>query len=297
MNLNLEDDKKAYVISVISTKGGVGKTTLAANLGSLLADLGWRVLLIDADVQPSLSRYFAVEHRAPYGLTELVKNGGRIEPMFVSTTDRPNLDLVVSDDPDGILQNWLKGQDDTIFIMKRVVGSPFVNENYNVVIIDTQGAAGQLQKSASMAADTMLSPVNPTIISAREFGSGTISMLEGLNKNADMGLRPGILKALIYGTDRSKDCQMMADAIRTDFRNTHKVQVLNTVIPSCVAFRSAATIQTPAYEYELTERKKQQRTAYNALHELVWELFSNFRDIYYDEARPATAGVEGGDAQ
>ncbi len=42
--------------AVISTKGGVGKTTRTANLGALLADLGLRVLLIDADVQPSLSK-------------------------------------------------------------------------------------------------------------------------------------------------------------------------------------------------------------------------------------------------
>jgi cellulose biosynthesis protein BcsQ len=111
-------------------------------------------------------------------------------------------------------------------------------------------------------------------------------MLEDLNRNADMGHRPGILKALIYGTDRSKDCQLMADTIRQSFRNTHKVQILNTVIPSCVAFRAAATSLMPAYEYELANRNKA-KPAYNALHELVWELFSNFRDIYYDEARPA----------
>ena len=45
-----------FTITVVSTKGGVGKTTLAANLGGLLRDIGLRVLLIDADVQPSLTR-------------------------------------------------------------------------------------------------------------------------------------------------------------------------------------------------------------------------------------------------
>ncbi|MBS0468290.1 MAG: ParA family protein [Proteobacteria bacterium] len=39
------------VIGVLATKGGVGKTTIAANLGGLLADIGYRVLLIDADAQ------------------------------------------------------------------------------------------------------------------------------------------------------------------------------------------------------------------------------------------------------
>ena len=37
--------------TVTSTKGGVGKTTLTANLGALLADMGLRILLVDADVQ------------------------------------------------------------------------------------------------------------------------------------------------------------------------------------------------------------------------------------------------------
>jgi len=58
-------------VTVCSTKGGVGKTTLTANLGGLLADLGARVLLVDADVQPTLSSYFPVERRSPAGLQGL----------------------------------------------------------------------------------------------------------------------------------------------------------------------------------------------------------------------------------
>lgn len=44
-------------IVILSTKGGVGKTTLTANLGALLADLGLKVLIIDTDTQPSLSKH------------------------------------------------------------------------------------------------------------------------------------------------------------------------------------------------------------------------------------------------
>ena len=40
-----------YTIGIVSTKGGAGKTTLAANLGAILADFGWRVLLINTDPQ------------------------------------------------------------------------------------------------------------------------------------------------------------------------------------------------------------------------------------------------------
>ena len=64
-----------FVFGVVATKGGVRKTTIAANLGGLLADIGYRVLLIDADVQPSLSRYFALSHQAEHGLTRMVMMG------------------------------------------------------------------------------------------------------------------------------------------------------------------------------------------------------------------------------
>lgn len=43
-------------IAVVSTKGGVAKTTLAANLAGLLADMGLRVLMVDADIQTSLTK-------------------------------------------------------------------------------------------------------------------------------------------------------------------------------------------------------------------------------------------------
>ncbi len=46
------------ILSAAATKGGVGKTTLIANVSAVLADIGLRVLMIDCDVQPSLSKYY-----------------------------------------------------------------------------------------------------------------------------------------------------------------------------------------------------------------------------------------------
>ena len=74
------------VITIVATKGGVGKTTLDANLGALLADMGVRVLLIDADVQPSLTRYYPIRDRMEFGLTEIIKRGV-IAPDCISKTD------------------------------------------------------------------------------------------------------------------------------------------------------------------------------------------------------------------
>lgn len=54
-----------FIITVLASKGGVGKTTTAANLGGLLHDIGFRTLLIDGDIQPSLSRYYQLRRRPP----------------------------------------------------------------------------------------------------------------------------------------------------------------------------------------------------------------------------------------
>ena len=91
--------------TVTSTKGGVGKTTLTANLGALLADMGLRVLLVDADVQPSLSKYFPLATPQPSaGLTEVIVRG-EVMAACITATVFPNLDIVVSDDPEGHLPN------------------------------------------------------------------------------------------------------------------------------------------------------------------------------------------------
>src|SRR3546814_1729065 len=99
------------VVSIISTKGGVGKTTTAANLGGFVADAGLRVLLLDFDIQPTLSSYYELTHRAAGGTYELLAfNEQRIEQrieQLVSRTVIAGLDLVVSNDDRGELNTLL----------------------------------------------------------------------------------------------------------------------------------------------------------------------------------------------
>ena len=92
-------------ICIVSTKGGVGKTTLTANLGGILADLGQRVLLIDADPQHTLSTYYEVREESPSGISELIAKSQVGD--CVSRTVIDNLDLIYSNDPEGRLADWI----------------------------------------------------------------------------------------------------------------------------------------------------------------------------------------------
>ena len=128
--------------TIASTKGGVGKTTLTANLGALLADMGLRVLLVDADIQPSLSKYFALA--SPWlsaGLTDVLLNG-EVTAACITSTVFPNLDIVVSDEPEGHLSNGLLNRIDRGFRLRLALQSALVADAYDCVLIDTQGAVG-----------------------------------------------------------------------------------------------------------------------------------------------------------
>src|SRR5688572_32130665 len=95
------------VMSISSTKGGVGKTTMAANLGGLAADAGLRVLLLDLDVQPTLSSYYCLPSKAAGGVYELLACNEQCSERLVSHTAIANLDLVISNDDLGELNSLL----------------------------------------------------------------------------------------------------------------------------------------------------------------------------------------------
>lgn len=199
----------ALKVSVVSTKGGVGKTTLTANLGGILADLGSRVLLVDGDVQPTLSSYYLLTHQALRGLVDVIETGQI--PHAISTTDI-GCDILLSNDPEARLPDWVLHTPDGRFRLKRILKHL---EGYDFILIDTQGALGPLQDMAVLAADILLSPIPPELLSAREFARGTLGMIERLSHMEDMGFPLGNLYGLVYRMDRTADARATADALRT----------------------------------------------------------------------------------
>jgi chromosome partitioning related protein ParA len=271
--------------TIASTKGGVGKTTLTANLGALLADMGLRVLLVDADVQPSLSKYFPLSPPQPVaGLTDVIVRG-EVAAASITQTVFPNLHLVASDDPEGRLPNWLLGRIDRGFRLRHALRAGLVPSAYDCVLIDTPGAIGPLQDAAVMAADVLVSPITPEILSAREFRDGTMELLARLEPGSALGAPPAPVKAVIYRQDRTADARLIVAGIAREFDRPHeRVSLLKTVVPHAKAYKEAATLRVPVHQHE-RRREGTMPSAWSVMHCLAWELMPSLRGMLADGRR------------
>jgi chromosome partitioning related protein ParA len=277
------------IFTIASTKGGVGKTTLTANLGALLADMGLRVLLIDADVQPSLSKYFPLSPPQPVaGLTEVIVRG-EVVAESITPTVFPNLHLVASDDPEGRLPNWLLGRIDRGFRLRQALRAGLVPSAYDCVLIDTPGAIGRLQDAAVMAADVVISPITPEILSAREFRDGTMELLARLEPGSALGTPLAPVKAVIYRQDRTADARLIVAGIAREFAQPQehpqpRLSLLKTVVPHAKAYKEAATLRIPVHQHE-RRREGTMPSAWSVMHGLAWELMPSLRGVLADSRR------------
>ena len=81
---------KALVIT--SGKGGVGKTTTVANIGTALAMMDHRVCLIDADIGlRNLDVVMGLENRIVYDIVDVVEDNCRLEQALIRDKRHKNL--------------------------------------------------------------------------------------------------------------------------------------------------------------------------------------------------------------
>lgn len=84
-------------IVITSGKGGVGKTTLTANLGKALASMGNRVVLIDVDFGlNNLEVVMGVENKVVYDLVDVFEGRCRLRQVLVEDNKRKNLYILPS---------------------------------------------------------------------------------------------------------------------------------------------------------------------------------------------------------
>ena len=177
---------------------------------------------------------------------------------------------MVSDDPEGSIENWILHTPDGRVRMRYALRDL---EQYDIILIDTQGAVGPLQDAGVLAADLLLSPIPPEILSAREFARGTLGMLERLRPMGHLGAPVGHLHGLIYRMDRTIDAADVASTLRraTFGESRGGISILSTVVPATVAYREAATARQPVHRIE-RQRRGPTASALEVMTALVNEL-------------------------
>ncbi len=147
----------ARVICVTSGKGGVGKSTVTANLGSALALLGQKVLLIDMDIGlNNLDLVLGLERRVVYNLVDVVK--GKVEPHKALVKDKQcdTLYLLPASKSDD--KSAVKPED-----LEKVVN--YFKDEFDFIIIDSPAGIEEGFKTALYPAKEVFVVVNPEMAS------------------------------------------------------------------------------------------------------------------------------------
>lgn len=148
------------VIVITSGKGGVGKTTTSANIGTGLAKLQKKVVLVDTDIGlRNLDVVMGLENRIVYNLVDVIEGSCRYRQALIKDKNTPNLYLLPSaqtKDKSAVTPEQ----------MKKLVEE--LKEEFDYVILDCPAGIEQGFQNAIAAANRALVVTTPEVSSIRD---------------------------------------------------------------------------------------------------------------------------------
>ncbi len=172
--------RRTPIISVLNLKGGVGKTTICANLATALDGMGYRVLLLDLDLQGSLTSLFFSESEQAQMFQEertladfLAASFGAEYPNLLHYTrailpDQKSSLVPTSDylayAETNLTIRWLlrEGNKDPRFLLRRELQLKRVTSSHDIILLDCPPLINVCCVNALTASDYLLIPVMPS---------------------------------------------------------------------------------------------------------------------------------------
>jgi septum site-determining protein MinD len=163
----------ARVITVTSGKGGVGKTTTTANLGTALAMQGQRVVVVDADIGlRNLDVVMGLENRIVYDLVDVVEGRCRLRQALIKDKRFPELFLLPA------AQTRDK---DAVSTEDMIELSNALRREFDFVMIDSPAGIEAGFRNAIAGADEVLIVTTPEVSAVRD-ADRIVGLVEAFDK-------------------------------------------------------------------------------------------------------------------
>ncbi len=156
------------VLAVYNSKGGVGKTAAAVNLGHEAAQHGHRTLLWDLDPQGAATFYLRVPHHLRGGTRAFTTKRHHIGDRILGS-DIEGLDVLPSDQELRHIDVAFDAAKHRTSRLRRVV-EELNTQGYDLVIIDCPPSSSLVAENIFDAADVLVVPVVPSTLSVRTLG-------------------------------------------------------------------------------------------------------------------------------
>jgi chromosome partitioning protein len=228
------------VLAFFYSKGGVGKTTICANIGVTLAAAGNRVLLIDTDPQASLSLLFDVDvDQEIYTLGDAVEAVIHDKPAdFRKGLIRPIKDLQLDLLPADNRLVWtdmlmVQAQYREKLVEQVFICNQALLEEYDFVLIDTPPSVNSLSFSAVAASNRIISVVQLSKMAIKASGN-LFKLARELKKGTGRVVPITFIPNMLHGG--KPHTRSTLDIIRAsiDSESSSKVGITATVIPEYV---------------------------------------------------------------
>lgn len=179
------------VIVITSGKGGVGKTTTSANIGTALAKAGQKVVLIDTDIGlRNLDLLLGLENRIVYTIVDVVEERCKLKQALVKDKKNPNLCLLAAAqtrDKSALSQEQLKTICDEL------------KEDFDFVLVDCPAGIEQGFQNAVAGATEAIVVTTPEMSAVRD-ADRIIGLLESKEEIESYRLllnrvRPNLIEA------------------------------------------------------------------------------------------------------
>jgi chromosome partitioning protein len=237
------------ILALANQKGGVGKTTTAINLGTALAAIGERVLIVDLDPQGNASTGLGIDRRSRSCSTYDVLIGEAPLRDAVVATAVPRLHIAASTMDLSGLELELGSTRDRAFRLRDAIAALNTNaepqSDYTYVLIDCPPSLNLLTVNAMAASDAILVPLQCEFF-ALEGLSQLLQTVEQVRSTLNPNLSIHGIVLTMFDSRNNLSNQVVADV-----RQFMGSKVYNTMIPRNVRISEAPSYGKPVLVYDL----------------------------------------------